>query len=292
MRSFIGISKNIPQAILGKIIAEVSSGSAETDSFLFVAENQNGEASKSGIILSKTVSLPNSYNGFVFQLAEYQAPLCIGDIILLEPDGLCTVLYERKSFCNSILLTEQCECRCIMCPQPPRRDQDNLVDLSLRVISLIDADAKVLGITGGEPTLVWEGLKEVLSACRRHIPQASIQLLTNARTLKDYRKAKELAEAGGDNLFVCVSLYADINTLHDQIVFSKEAFWDTLEGIYNLERVGIPIELRTVITRMNYWRLSQWAEFVYRITRLLLLPALSLQILAGVSVLKLHHPPA
>src|SRR3990167_8199446 len=113
MRSFIGISKNIPQAILGKIIAEVSSGSAETDSFLFVAENQNGEASKSGIILSKTVSLPNSYNGFVFQLAEYQAPLCIGDIILLEPDGLCTVLYERKSFCNSILLTEQCECRCI-----------------------------------------------------------------------------------------------------------------------------------------------------------------------------------
>jgi His-Xaa-Ser system radical SAM maturase HxsC len=55
-----------------------------------------------------------------------------------------------------------------------------------------------------------------------------------------------------------------VDSLHDQIVASKGAFWDTLEGLFNLARLGIPIELRTVVIKPNHIRLAEWAEFVYR----------------------------
>jgi len=45
---------------------------------------------------------------------------------------------------------------------------------------------------------------------------------------------------------------------------SNGAFWDSIEGIYNLERSNIFIELRVLITKMNFERLPQMAEFIYR----------------------------
>lgn len=187
-----------------------------------------------------------------------------GDIILLEPSGQGTILFEKEVSDNVLFLTERCNSRCLICPQPPREDKENLIDLNLRILSLIDEDTKVMGITGGEPTLVWEGLMKILLTCKDDLPDTEIQLLTNGRILKSYEKTEELKANIGQAFIAGIPLYGDVDSLHDEQTGAKGSFWDTLEGIFNLERLEISLEIRTVINRLNYFRLSQWAEFIYR----------------------------
>lgn len=189
--------------------------------------------------------------------------LNLGDVILFSPSGRCTIEYESHSFSNCILLTERCNSRCIMCVQPPKATSDS-TELAKALIELIDTKTMCIGITGGEPTIAWDGLLQILKRCRERFPAGEIQLLSNARLLKDYEKSKALAEAGGDNLMVCVPIYCDIGQIHDEIVGVKGAFWETIEGIYNLERLSVPVEIRFVVQKLNYRRLPQWGEFVYR----------------------------
>ena len=51
---------------------------------------------------------------------------------------------------------------------------------------------------------------------------------------------------------------------HDQIAGAKGAYTETLQGLYNLARWYFDIELRVVLTKLNYKRLPQMAHFVYR----------------------------
>lgn len=189
----------------------------------------------------------------------------IGDIILINESGQGTRIFDKYSKSNALYLTDRCNCTCIMCPQPPKTDDCcDYIGLALETVSLLDSDIEVIGITGGEPTMVWDGLLKVLHACRHKLPEASIELLTNAKILKDYHKANELYNAGGKNMIACVPLYADTSVLHDEMVNSKGSFWETIEGVYNLERLGIRVEVRNVVTCLNYMRLSKWCEFIYR----------------------------
>jgi His-Xaa-Ser system radical SAM maturase HxsC len=265
MRTLRGTSVNIIQPILVKVISESQShDEKDCASFVFIYEDFNDKQIRSGIILRRDSRMANKEDCPVYKILDSDTLIAVGDILLLEPSGLGTFLFEKMSYSNAIMLTEQCNCHCMTCPQPPRNDQADLINLSLKMISLIDRDTAVLGITGGEPTIVWKGLMEVVEACGRNLPDTSLHLLTNARAFKDYQKTKQLAEVIKNNLLVCVPLYGDVDTLHDHVVASKGAFWDTFEGLYNLARLGIPVEMRTVIIKPNYDRLEKWAEFIYR----------------------------
>jgi len=201
----------------------------------------------------------------VLQIEDTTVPINDGDILFIEPNGKASKIYDPLSSTNSIFLTERCNSNCLMCPQPPKEhDVFNWVDIALKSIPLMNPATEFLGITGGEPTLEWEALMQVIKACRQYLPDTTIQLLSNARILKDYSKVEELADVGEDKLFVGVPLYSDIDLIHDKLCGSKGAFGDCIEGLYNLARAGIFIELRIVITKANYERLPQFAEFVYR----------------------------
>jgi len=265
MRTFTGIAVNFSYSLIGKIISEaVSPHATEPDAHVFIFNDPTGGSQRTGLLLNSSSPLFENCDSPVFKLLGENYVVEKGDVILLTPNGEGTVLYERKSRSNAVLVTNRCNSHCITCPQPPQPDQEDLADFSSKIISLIDPDLEVLGITGGEPTLNWEGLLKVVSASRKFLPNTSIQLLTNARLLKDFVKTKELAELAEGNLFACVPLYGDVDTIHDEIVGVSGAFWETVEGLYNLARVGICVELRTVIMQSNYSRLEKWAEFVYR----------------------------
>ena len=260
MKTFIGTAKNIRNPIICKITAKVFDDNKKSEVLTCFSDY----SSKTPLLLicGRSKDAQSEESSPIFQLHERECSLNIGDVILLEPSGQGTILFDTTSTSNAVFVTERCNSRCVMCPQPPQSDRDNYVDVALKTISLLDVETDVLGITGGEPTLVWDGLMEVLRACREYIPQTTLQLLTNAKALKDYEKAHDLVLTGGEKLMVCIPLYADISILHDQIVGSKGAFWETLEGIHNLARLDVSIELRNVITKMNYTRLPQWSEFV------------------------------
>jgi len=261
MKSFRGIVKNIDKPLICKIISKDRAGDNEAI-YNTQLPFSDKESYKSFSIYGFNNTLPNDNSLPLLKLFEENVELSLGDIILLEPNGRGTVIYENNSSSNAIFLTERCNCRCVMCPQPPKFSR-KYTQLSIKTISLLTDETKVLGITGGEPTLVWKGLIEVLESCKKYIPNSCIELLTNGRIFNDYEKVQELSDVK-NNLSVCIPLYADVASLHDKIVGSKGAFWETLEGIYNLERMDIPVELRTVIIKKNYKRLPYWSEFIYR----------------------------
>lgn len=187
-----------------------------------------------------------------------------GDVVLLEPDGKGTVLYERGLNSNSLVLTSRCNLSCVMCPQPRKQSDSDELTLSERILDLIQDPPLYIGITGGEPTLQWSNLIRIVSHIRERFPGTSIQLLTNGVILQEFAKAKQLCDCCRNNLMICVPLYSDIDRYHDTIVGKYGAFWATLEALNNLARLGAYIELRTVLMRMNITRLGKWAEFVSR----------------------------
>jgi His-Xaa-Ser system radical SAM maturase HxsC len=63
---------------------------------------------------------------------------------------------------------------------------------------------------------------------------------------------------------LAISFCADVDILHDKIVRSIGSFNKTEEAIYNLAKANEAIELRVVISKLNYQRLPEIAEYIYR----------------------------
>lgn len=186
------------------------------------------------------------------------------DIVLLEPNGKVNVLWDIKSPHNVILATEECNCSCIMCPQPHQKDPNDLLEFNLKLIHLIDPnETNEIAITGGEPTLLGKDLIKLISTCKKRLPKASLSLLTNGRRFCNLDFVKQLVGVGHPDLLLCIPLYSDNDKEHDRIVGAKGSFYETLRGIKNLALFRQKIEIRNVIHALTYRRLPQFAEFIY-----------------------------
>src|SRR2546425_9361196 len=94
-----------------------------------------------------------------------------GDLLRFNQVGEVAVLYRKNSPHNSMLITERCNSKCLMCSQPPRNIDDGyLIDEWLTAIPMMSPDTVELGITGGEPTLCFDGLLRIIDAAKRHLP--------------------------------------------------------------------------------------------------------------------------
>ena len=189
-----------------------------------------------------------------------------GDVIRLRGDtGMVSVLWRRSARTNSLFATDRCNSLCVMCSQPPRNEDDGWrVGQLLETIPLIDPDAAQLTITGGEPTLLGNGLTKVLQACGLYLPATKLQILTNGRTFRDPTAAAEWCAAADDRAVWAVPLYADIPEIHDQVVGAPGAFDDTLDGLYEMASNNARVEVRVVLHSMTVPRLGALASYIYR----------------------------
>lgn len=188
-----------------------------------------------------------------------------GDVIRLGAAGTIRVLYRRGANSNSLFVTEQCNNRCLMCSQPPRDiDNEPILAENLALIPLIDIALGDLGVTGGEPTLLGDGLVEIVSACKTFLPSTRLHVLTNGRQMADATYVTKLGAVKHGAITWAVPLYADVAALHDYVVQASGAFDETLEGLYNLASRGQAIELRFVVSAQTIGRLAQFAQFVWR----------------------------
>jgi His-Xaa-Ser system radical SAM maturase HxsC len=189
-----------------------------------------------------------------------------GHIVTVEPrTGLVLTAYRPESRHNVIFTTERCNSNCLMCSQPPREVDDSFrVQEHLRIISLIREPPEFLCITGGEPTLLGDGLLKILSALKAKFPKTPVQMLTNGRSYCDPAVTRAIADVGHPSLISAVPLYADVAGVHDYIVQAEGAFDETVEGLYNAEQAGLSLEIRTVLHKQSIPRLPQLANFIYR----------------------------
>ncbi len=187
-----------------------------------------------------------------------------GDIVRLDSAGKAHVLWETGSAHNALLVTEACNCSCLMCPQPPRAHDPALLCEARAVLDLLRGRSLTqLCLTGGEPTLLGEDFVALLRRCVREHPEARIDILTNGKAFADRRFAARVGEAATPNVLFCVSLHSEIDMLHDTLTGAPGSYIATQQGIYHLAEQGCRIEIRHVISRKNAQFLESFAEHLY-----------------------------
>lgn len=189
-----------------------------------------------------------------------------GYIVGIEPrTGYLRILYRQDSQNNTIFATDSCNSNCLMCSQPPKEvDNSELTKHHLRLIALIDDAPKAIGITGGEPTLLKDGLIEIIASLKERLPQTHLHMLTNGRLYAYEDLVRSLASVGHGDFVSAIPLYSDVASHHDYIVQAKGAFDQTIQGLYNAAKYGLRIELRIVLHKQTIPRLNNLVSYIYR----------------------------
>lgn len=174
--------------------------------------------------------------------------------------------FEIESNSNVLFVTDQCNNHCVMCCQPPKyRDDINYYfKKNVALIKSAPKETKTVCITGGEPTLAGDKFFELVQMVQEYLPETEIQILSNGRSFANHDFAHRLKAVGGEKIFVGVPLHSEYAGDHDKIAGTKDAFNETMLGLYNLADEGVPIELRVVINKLNYTRLPQMAEYIFK----------------------------
>ncbi|WP_198471044.1 His-Xaa-Ser system radical SAM maturase HxsC [Acetomicrobium sp. S15 = DSM 107314] len=265
MKTLQGTSHNILEPLIGKVSRRaLSFGRHKT---VLVAEKFHWSLRHKAFLTSST-SLPRLYGKMPYIggiSPESLSELRTGDIIKIYPNGNVVRVWEEGSLQNVIFVTDKCNCRCIMCPQPANSNlSSSFWKENKEILSMVSSKTNSICFSGGEPTLEMEQLKDLLVFCKKRLPNAHLAILTNGIALADFSKTKQLIEQRNKFLLFCISLNGDIDDVHDEIVGAEAAFGHVMRGLYNLARFRCRIELRFVIMRQNYERLPYYAEFVYR----------------------------
>jgi His-Xaa-Ser system radical SAM maturase HxsC len=187
------------------------------------------------------------------------------DVVSIYRDGSLRTLFRASSDHNSILLTEQCDNYCLMCSQPPKRQDDRwILDEVSKLIPLIPRDTRSLGISGGEPTVFGDGFINVIKLCKSWLPNTAIHILSNGRRFADPIFSQKYSTICHPDMMIGIPVYSDDPTRHDYVVQAKGAFDETVRGILNLKKLNQRVEIRVVIHKQTFESLPSLAEFIAR----------------------------
>lgn len=187
-----------------------------------------------------------------------------GDVVDCNPDrARAIVLFRESDAHHSLFLTNRCNSYCLMCSQPPTRDDDGwLVEHAIEIVRHARVAPAVIGISGGEPLLASEGLQRVFATIRKCWPDTVIEILTNGRLLHQARVRQALFSELPTNVRWLVPLYGHADFLHDFVVQSPGAFDETLEGLLTLQSLQQPIQLRIVLIEPVLDILDELCRFI------------------------------
>ena len=189
-----------------------------------------------------------------------------GDVVALDPTRRhAEVLMRNTDQHHTVFLTNRCNSRCVMCSQPPTEDDDSWrVQEALALLRHMNWSPPVIGFTGGEPLLLGEGLRTVLTATADRFADSRIEVLTNGRLAADDAFARRLFAGLPSRFCWMVPLYGHAPFLHDFVVQVEGAFDETLCGLLNLQRYQQPVQLRVVLIRPVLEILPALADFIAR----------------------------
>ncbi|MCD6371393.1 MAG: radical SAM protein [Candidatus Aenigmarchaeota archaeon] len=163
-------------------------------------------------------------------------------------------------------VTFKCNNNCISCILN-RRVTENLEDPPISqlesILEKIDENNDYLGLSGGEPTIRKDFFK-ILELIKEKKPELFVFLVSNGRMFKYKWFVKKLKEVKPKYFKVAVALYGPNKELHDFITRVKGSFEQALIGIKNLTEAGIDVEVRTVISRLNYKFLPEISTLIVR----------------------------
>lgn len=180
-------------------------------------------------------------------------------------NGSLYITYRPSANQHAIFMTKRCNHYCLMCSEPPSTQNDSfMVEENLKLIELMDKGLPVIGITGGEPTLEKENFIRIINKIREEHPDTVIRLLTNGRSYQDETFVEALSEIASEHLISEIPIYDTDTANHDYIVQARNAFNETVEGMYNCFKHDMVTEVRIVLTKQNYKSLSNIVHYIYK----------------------------
>lgn len=190
----------------------------------------------------------------------------VGDVLVpqaAKADGI--VLFRESDTHHSLLLTNRCNSYCIMCSQPPTKNNDSwLVNEALDVIRHIRVSPATLGLSGGEPLLLGNDLRTILDALSTHHPDTHVEVLTNGRLLGDSDVGPNLLNGLTAKVTWLVPLYGHADFVHDFVVQTPGAFEETLSGLLTLREFQQSIQLRIVLVQPVLQVLPELCAYIGR----------------------------
>ncbi|HEX2950191.1 MAG TPA: His-Xaa-Ser system radical SAM maturase HxsC [Armatimonadota bacterium] len=266
MREYFGHPSKITKPVMGRITTKCKPFSFAKP--VLVMSDVPKRWYGVGVVLTTTPqkdSHPRSFPCIEALPDEILTDLTDGDIVLIEPTGRVQQLWDVRSPHNIVMVTNSCNCRCMMCPQPSSTDSPDQLTFNLRMLQLIsNHNVSSIGLTGGEPTLRINDLQTLIQFCKHKFPQTSLSLLSNGRAFCERNTVRKLTAIQHPHLTYCIALQSDVERIHDKIVGANGAFCETIKGLHHLALDRQMVEIRVVLMRENVARLPQLAEFIYR----------------------------
>jgi His-Xaa-Ser system radical SAM maturase HxsC len=190
----------------------------------------------------------------------------VGDIVQMNSSGRIEIHFTKGRNDNALFITENCNCNCLSCPQPPvrKRDFDYFFRINKQIIECLDESAKVMGITGGEPLLAKEYFFQTLELLNLHLPETNIQILTNGILLANDQYFATIEEFINNRYLFAVPLYSDFYADHDSMVNLDGAFYKTIKGLYNLASTDAELEIRILLNATTVKRIKQLTSYIFK----------------------------
>ncbi|OGS13258.1 MAG: hypothetical protein A2234_03195 [Elusimicrobia bacterium RIFOXYA2_FULL_58_8] len=163
-----------------------------------------------------------------------------------------------------IKVTFRCNNKCDFCAQGHKReDQSDRGTQRVRgdLAAAYKRGSRAVVFTGGEPTL-HPHIIELVSMAKK-IGYKTIQLQTNGRTFAYLGLLERLIAAGATEM--SPSLHGAKPETHDALTRTPGSFLQTVAGIKNTARLGMPIVTNTVITSSNYRELPALAALLVKL---------------------------
>jgi len=118
-----------------------------------------------------------------------------------------------------------------------------------------------LGLTGGEPT-IRDIFFRILKYARKKDPEMNVFIVSNGRMFSYMEFAEKTAGIGLVNLRIGIALYGHDKATHEAVTRIPGSFGQTIRGVENLLGLGVPVELRIIVSRLNYRKLEDIAAYV------------------------------
>jgi len=163
-------------------------------------------------------------------------------------------------------LTFKCNNNCLSCiniNEISFKKNDVPFDEVKEIINGLNSTSDYFGISGGEPTLS-KDLFSVLKYVKDNKPDLYVFLLTNGRMFSYKKFIKKFIRVMPKNFRVAIPLYGHNGIVHDYTTYSKGSFVQAYQGIKNLLSEKIKVEIRPIISKINYKYLENIAQLVVK----------------------------
>lgn len=186
-------------------------------------------------------------------------------VVINDSQNFIRWLYRADSNDNVLLVTNQCNSNCVMCPDSEYlRKNSLLAPLAFlsEWIKHLPAGIQNLCISGGEPTLLKEELFDLLHCCRQQLPKCYFLLLTNGRMFAYRNFVERYIQSRPQHMVLGIPLHSMESQVHDYITAEPGSFHQTVAGISQLLEAGERVEIRVVVQKHNVKQLLDIANYI------------------------------